>query len=130
MAQKWVKIGFGVIFPIFWLIFSYFPGEAETYFFPIFFLFRAGGPKWGLYQANGIAIPNTQKRVKKDSKMSVRGLFRHLFDTPGREAREDLLRVFGDFGAFRVWRLLRMAVPIASLLGKLHRGIYLSNVML
>ena len=35
--------------------FSYFPGEAETYIFPIFFLFRAGGPKWGLFQANRIA---------------------------------------------------------------------------
>ena len=39
MAQKWVKIGFGVIFPIFWLIFSYFPGEAETYFFLFFSYF-------------------------------------------------------------------------------------------
>ena len=55
MAQKWVKIGFGAIFPIFRLIFSYFLGEAETYIFPIFSLFRAGGPKWGLYQANRIA---------------------------------------------------------------------------
>ena len=56
MAQKWLKIGFGAIFPIFRLIYSYFLGEAKTYIFPIFFLFRAGGPKWSLYQANGIAI--------------------------------------------------------------------------
>ena len=27
----------------------------ETYIFPIFSLFREGGPKWGLYQANRVA---------------------------------------------------------------------------
>ena len=36
---------FRAIFPIFRLFFSYFLGEAKTYIFPIFFLFRAGGPK-------------------------------------------------------------------------------------
>ena len=52
------KQGFGAIF-LFFGYFSYFPGggpwEPETYIFPIFFLFRAGGPKPILYQANGIA---------------------------------------------------------------------------
>ena len=43
MAQKRVTIGFGAIFPISQLIFSYFSGEAETYIFPIFFPFRASG---------------------------------------------------------------------------------------
>ena len=33
---------------------------------------------------------STRKRVKKGVKISVRGLFRHCFDTPGQEAREDL----------------------------------------
>ena len=35
MAQKWVRIGFGAIFPIFQLFFAYFPGEAKTYILPI-----------------------------------------------------------------------------------------------
>ena len=54
MAPNPIFTHFWAIFPIFRLIFSYFLGEAETYIFPIFFLFRAGGPKWGLYQANRI----------------------------------------------------------------------------
>ena len=33
--------------------------------------------------------------------MSVRGLFRHFFDTLGGEAREDLFETFWDFGAPR-----------------------------
>ena len=43
----------------YFLAISYFfgegPREPETYIFPIFFLFRAGGPKPILYQASGIA---------------------------------------------------------------------------
>ena len=57
MAKKWVKLGFGVIF-LFSANFSYFPGEAETYFL----LFRAGGQKWGLYQANAPASNTPQIR--------------------------------------------------------------------
>ena len=33
---------------------TYFLAEAEAYSFHIIFLFRAGGPTWGLCQANGI----------------------------------------------------------------------------
>ena len=36
---------FRAIFPIFGLFFPYFLGAAVSYIFPIFFLFRAGGPK-------------------------------------------------------------------------------------
>ena len=36
-------------------IFSYFLGEAVSYIFPIFLLFRAGGPKPILQQANGVS---------------------------------------------------------------------------
>ena len=41
-------------------------------------------------------VPNDPKKSQKGYKISVRGLFRHFFDTPGRES---FLRRFGDFGA-------------------------------
>ena len=44
-AENCPKIAFSAHFPIFRLIFSCFLGEANTNIFPIFFLFRAGGPK-------------------------------------------------------------------------------------
>ena len=34
---------------------------------------------------------------QKDYKIKVRGLFRHFFDTPGREAREHLFETFSGF---------------------------------
>ena len=42
----------------------------------------------------------TQKRVKKTTTSVFGDFFRHFFDfdTPGGEAREVLLRLFGDFG--------------------------------
>ena len=40
-------------------------------------------------------VPNDPKRSQKD--ISVRGLFQHLFDTPGGEAWEVLFETFGDF---------------------------------
>ena len=56
MAPKWVNVGFGGHCSYFSANF-WGGGGAETYFFPIFFLFRAGGSKWGLYQANRFANP-------------------------------------------------------------------------
>ena len=56
MAQKWVKMRFGAIFLFFGYFFPIFGGRPNPIFFSLFFfLFRAGGPKWGLYQANRIA---------------------------------------------------------------------------
>ena len=51
----------------------------------------------------------TRKRVKKDCKISVRGLFRHFFDTP---AREVLFETFWGFRGSGVWRLLYMGIAI------------------
>ena len=65
MAPNPIFSHFWAIFPIFRLIFSYFLGEAETFFFPIFFLFRAGGPKWGLYQANRIPRLGFSRHAKR-----------------------------------------------------------------
>ena len=48
----------------------------------------------------------TRKRVKNDSKTTVRGLFRHFFDTPGGEAWEVLFETFWGFRGSGVWRLL------------------------
>ena len=63
--------------------------------------------------------PECQKSVEKvpahpfwslfDSFSSHLGLFRHFFDTPGREARERLFETFWGFRGSGVWRLLYMA---------------------
>ena len=58
MAQKWVRIGFVAIFPIFRLIFPYFPGEAETYIFPIFFPISGRRPEMG-------SVPGKQDRKSR-----------------------------------------------------------------
>ena len=42
---------------------------------------------------------NDPKTSQKDYKISVRGLFRHFFDTPGGEAREDRFETFLGFRA-------------------------------
>ena len=42
------------------------------------------------------------------------GLFRHFFDTPGRDARGHLFETFWGFRAQRPSRLLYMAAPIAK----------------
>ena len=60
-------------------------------------------------------VPNDSKRGQKDYKISVRGLFRHFFDTPGREAREDLFETFWGFRGSGVWRLLYMGIAIVNL---------------
>ena len=57
-------------------------------------------------------VPNDPKMSQKDYKISVRGLFRHFFDTPGREAREHLFETFRGFRGSGARRLLYMAVPI------------------
>ena len=49
---------------------------------------------------------------QKDSKISVRGLFRDFFDTPGREAQERLFETFWGFRGSGVWRLLYMGIAI------------------
>ena len=49
---------------------------------------------------------------QKHSKISVRGLFRHFFDTPGREARERLFETFWGFRGSGVWRLLYIGIAI------------------
>ena len=43
------------------------------------------------------------------------GLLRHFFDTPGGEAREELFETIWGFWGSGVWRLLYVAVPIATL---------------
>ena len=69
--------------------------------------------------------PECQESVEKvpahpfwslfDSFSSHLGLFRHFFDTPGREARERLFETFWGFRGSGVWRLLYMAAGHASL---------------
>ena len=56
---------------------------------------------------------------QKDSKKGVRGLFRHFFDTPGREARKRLFETFWGFRGSEVWRLLYMGIAIVNLGEKL-----------
>ena len=51
---------------------------------------------------------------QKDHKISVRGLFRHFFDTPGREAREHLFETFRGFQGSGAWRLLCVGLTIVS----------------
>ena len=60
-------------------------------------------------------VPNDLKKSQKDYKISVRGLFRHFFDTPGREAREVPFETFWGFRDQRVWRLLYMGIAIVRL---------------
>ena len=61
LAQNWdlgtFSYFFGDFFPNFW-------GRPKPVFF-LFFLFRAGGPKWGLYQVNRIArtVLDLQARI-------------------------------------------------------------------
>ena len=57
-------------------------------------------------------VPNDSKMSQKDSKKGVRGLFRHFFDTPGREARERLFETFWGFRGSGVWRLLSLGIAI------------------
>ena len=59
-------------------------------------------------------VSNDSKMSQKDSKISVRGLFRHFFDTPGREARERLFETFWGFRGSGVWRLLYMGIAIVT----------------
>ena len=62
------------------------------------------------------------KKVSKKSLCSLfdsfsghLGLFRHFFDTLGREAREVLFETFWGFRGSGVWRLLYMGIAIVSL---------------
>ena len=59
-------------------------------------------------------VPNDPKKSQKDYKISVRGLFRHFFDTPGGEAREVLFETFWGFWGSGVWRLLYMGIAHAT----------------
>ena len=52
------------------------------------------GPPGPECQKSVEKVPNDPKKSRKDYKISVRGLFRHFFDTPGREAREVLFETF------------------------------------
>ena len=65
-------------------------------------------------------VPNNPKKSQKDYKISVRGLFRHFFDTPGREAREVLFETFWGFRGSGVWRLLYMGLAHARLVATIH----------
>ena len=47
--------------------------------------------------------------------ISACGLFRHFFDTPGSEAREDLFETFWGFRGSGMWRLLYMGIAIVIL---------------
>ena len=58
-------------------------------------------------------VPNDPKKNQKDCSISVRGLFRHFFDTPGRDAREHIFETFWEFRGSGVWRLLHMGIAIA-----------------
>ena len=51
---------------------------------------------------------------QKDYQISVRGLFRHFFATPGREAWEPLFETFQGFRGSGESGLLYMAVPTQS----------------
>ena len=42
------------------------------------------------------------------------GLFRHFFETPGREVREHLFETLWGFRGSGVWRLLYMGIAIAT----------------
>ena len=78
--------------------------------------------------------PNTDFVVFLTLFLGHLGLFRHFFDTPGREAREPLWRLFGDFGARGcgdscIWRLqsqpalaLRSQRARADCQGPMDRG--------
>ena len=57
-------------------------------------------------------VPKDPKKSQKDIKISVRGLFRHFFDTPGGEAWEDLFETFRGFRGSGAWRLLCMGIAI------------------
>ena len=61
-------------------------------------------------------VQNDPKRVKKVSKSVFGDFFRHFFDTPGGEVREDPFETFWA----REWRLLHMGIAIVSLSLKHH----------
>ena len=56
--------------------------------------------------------PNKPHKSQKDYKNQCSGTFRHFFDTPGGEGREDLLEIFWGFRGSGVWRLLYMGAVI------------------
>ena len=58
--------------------------------------------------------PNTDFEVFFSGHLA---LFRHFFDTPGREAREHHFETFWGFRAQRALGLLYMAAPIATFVG-------------
>ena len=68
------------------------------------------GPPGPECQKSVEKVPNDPKKSQKDYKISVRGLFRHFFDTPGGEAREVLFETFWGFRGSGVWRLLYMGI--------------------
>ena len=71
-GEKWLKNGFWphrmAIFPFF----SCFPGGAKIHFLAIFFPFRAGGPKWGLYQAITIAMQSREGTVSRKDQLQAK----------------------------------------------------------
>ena len=60
---------------------------------------RVPGPPGPECQKSAKKVPNDPKKSQKDSKISVRRLSRHFFDTPGREAWEVLFETFWGFRA-------------------------------
>ena len=50
--------------------------------------------------------PKRPKRSQKGVKISLQVLFRHFFDTPGGEGREDLFETFCEFRGSEVWTFL------------------------
>ena len=62
-----------------------------------------------------VKIPEHCFRHLFDSLSGLLGPSRRFFDTPGRQAREDFLRVFWGFRAQRASGLQYMAFPIATL---------------
>ena len=73
------------------------------------------GPPGPECQKSVEKVPKDPKRSQKGIKISVRGLVRHFCDTPGQEAREDLIETFWGFRGSGVWRLLYMGIVIVSL---------------
>ena len=59
-------------------------------------------------------VSKKPQRTRKRVKTSVRGPFRHFFDTTGREAREDLLETFWGSRGWGVRSLLYMGIVIVG----------------
>ena len=124
MGEKWPKMGklpfltHFSISPIFRPFFSHFPGGAKILFSAIFFPFRAGGPKWGLYEATRIANPRWIVPPKvsccnaKYMQGHRQGKERKIREHRHLEDREE--RISADLGRPRTALALRVVFPLTE----------------